>query len=121
MHKIRSANDQGRRLGVGRRVFGYQHAELDNELLNFVNVALTHSISSSVDVIIDGKSECPEADAECAMFYSINTAQEGLDGMNLGHSLIKDSVAALQLSMPHISTFCTLSPITSLLRNSVDK
>ncbi len=52
----------------------------------------------------------PQA-ADTAIFYSINNAQRGLDGISFGNFLIKRVVDQLTHEFPHMKTFATLSPI----------
>uniref|UniRef100_A0A7S3GK67 Malonyl-CoA decarboxylase n=1 Tax=Palpitomonas bilix TaxID=652834 RepID=A0A7S3GK67_9EUKA len=54
---------------------------------------------------------CEEEDAKVATFYSISSTQKGLKGVEMGNLLIKRVVKELQNELPHVNTFCTLSPI----------
>ena len=49
--------------------------------------------------------------ADTAIFYSINNAQRGLDGISFGNFLIKRVVDRLSQEFPNLKTFATLSPI----------
>jgi malonyl-CoA decarboxylase len=49
--------------------------------------------------------------ADTAIFYSINNAQRGLNGISFGNFLIKRVVDALTHELPNLKTFATLSPI----------
>lgn len=46
-----------------------------------------------------------------AIFYSITSTQTGLQGIELGNSLIKQAVKKLKEEFPNMSQFSTLSPI----------
>ncbi|ORX72083.1 malonyl-CoA decarboxylase [Linderina pennispora] len=80
VHAVKSWLDVKRRLGNGRRCFGFFHRSVPLEPLVFVWVALTDEISSNVQSILtepEGKPD--ESSAKCAIFYSINS-QPGLSG-----------------------------------------
>ncbi|KAJ2156326.1 hypothetical protein GGF46_005265 [Coemansia sp. RSA 552] len=112
VHAVQSWLDVKRRLGNGRRCFGFFHRSVPMEPLVFVWVALTDTISSNVQAILrePAAPAVAEEDARCAIFYSI-TSQPGLAGVDLGNFLIKRVVAVLRAELPNISTFCTLSPL----------
>ncbi|KAJ2847692.1 hypothetical protein IWW36_003724 [Coemansia brasiliensis] len=113
VHAVKSWLDVKRRLGSGRRCFGFFHRSVPMEPLVFVWVALTDSITSNVQSILrnrEPKTLREEAHAKCAIFYSINS-QPGLAGVDLGNFLIKRVVGVLRADLPNISTFCTLSPL----------
>ncbi|KAJ1835194.1 hypothetical protein IWW55_004967 [Coemansia sp. RSA 2706] len=113
VHAVKSWLDVKRRLGNGRRCFGFFHRSVPMEPLVFVWVALTDSITSNVQSILrerEPTSPHGEENAECAIFYSINS-QLGLSGVDLGNFLIKRVVGVLRAELPNISTFCTLSPL----------
>ncbi|KAJ2472439.1 hypothetical protein GGI02_001570, partial [Coemansia sp. RSA 2322] len=119
---IKSWLDVRRRLGNGRRSFGFFHRSIPMEPLAFIWVALTDRIPRNVQAILQER-EPPSAEAEssaqCAVFYSIN-AQPGLPGVDLGNFLIKRVVGVLSAELPNIRTFCTLSPLP-LFRVWLDK
>ena len=46
--------------------------------------------------------------ADSAIFYSINNAQRGLDGISFGNFLIKRVVDRLSKEFPNLKTFATL-------------
>ncbi|KAJ2511987.1 hypothetical protein H4217_007112 [Coemansia sp. RSA 1939] len=113
VHAVKSWLDVKRRLGNGRRCFGFFHRSVPMEPLVFVWVALTNEITGSVQSILrerEPTSTLGEGSAKCAIFYSINS-QPGLSGVDLGNFLIKRVVAVLQAELPNISAFCTLSPM----------
>ncbi|KAJ2611190.1 hypothetical protein H4S08_003275 [Coemansia sp. RSA 1365] len=113
VHAVKSWLDVKRRLGNGRRCFGFFHRSVPMEPLVFVWVALSDSITSNVQTILqdcEPTLSSGEDAAKCAIFYSINS-QPGLAGVDLGNFLIKRVVAVLRAELPNISTFCTLSPL----------
>ncbi|KAJ2083139.1 hypothetical protein H4R24_001052 [Coemansia sp. RSA 988] len=113
VHAVKSWLDVKRRLGNGRRCFGFFHRSVPMEPLVFVWVALTDSITSNVQTILQEREptlSSGENAAKCAIFYSINS-QPGLSGVDLGNFLIKRVVGVLRAELPNISTFCTLSPL----------
>ncbi|KAJ2708167.1 hypothetical protein H4R19_004827, partial [Coemansia spiralis] len=113
VHAIKSWLDVKRRLGNGRRCFGFFHRSVPMEPLVFVWVALTDRISTDVQSILRERAPASLQDedaASCAIFYSINS-QPGLSGVDLGNFLIKRVVGILRAELPNIQTFCTLSPM----------
>ncbi|KAJ2050007.1 hypothetical protein H4S04_002874 [Coemansia sp. S16] len=113
VHAVKSWLDVRRRLGNGRRCFGFFHRSVPMEPLVFVWVALTDSVSDNVQSILQEREPTTaeaEATARCAIFYSINS-QPGLSGVDLGNFLIKRVVGVLRAELPNIDTFCTLSPL----------
>jgi malonyl-CoA decarboxylase len=54
--------------------------------------------------------------SKAAIFYSINSTQPGLRGVELGNYLIKRVAQTLTRELPNINQFCTLSPIPGLMR-----
>ncbi|KAJ2860770.1 hypothetical protein GGI22_002629 [Coemansia erecta] len=113
VHAVKSWLDVKRRLGNGRRCFGFFHRSVPMEPLVFVWVALTDDISGDVQSILQEReptSALGESSAKCAIFYSINS-QPGLSGVDLGNFLIKRVVAVLRAELPNIGVFCTLSPM----------
>ncbi|RKP06425.1 malonyl-CoA decarboxylase-domain-containing protein, partial [Thamnocephalis sphaerospora] len=105
--------DTLRRLGPGRRCFGFFHQSLPLEPLVSVQVALVREISDNVQAILQDPSpgHASHDTVKCAIFYSIST-QKGLSGVELGSFLIKRVVGELKVEFPGLHTFCTLSPIT---------
>jgi hypothetical protein len=114
-----------RRVGPGRRVFGFFFNNLPTEPLVFIQVALVDSVSTSIQKILtedDLSAHQNPQKLSCATFYSITT-QRGLSGINLGNFLIKRVVRDLKKEFPQIQTFATLSPIPGFrgwLRNQVE-
>ncbi|ORX90485.1 malonyl-CoA decarboxylase [Basidiobolus meristosporus CBS 931.73] len=113
VHGFQDWTDLKRRVGRGRRCFGFFHRGMPNDPLAFVQVALVTDISDNIQKILNDPSPShvnPSETIRSAIFYSI-TSQRGLSGIELGNSLIKSVVEALQKEFPFIHTFCTLSPI----------
>lgn len=110
VHPIKSWDELRDRLGHGKRCFAFFHPSLPEELLVVIEIALTTEISSSIAPLLR-PSEIEEEVATTAIFYSITSTQPGLQGVELGHLLIKQVITLLQKEFPQIKTFCTLSPI----------
>ena len=118
VHEIDSWDDLRRRLQPeDRRCFAFFHPSMPDEPLIFVQVALTASISNSIQEILSDDREAIIADkATTAIFYSISNCQQGLAGISFGNSLIKTVVQTLSRELPGLSVFATLSPIPGFLR-----
>ncbi|XP_057433413.1 uncharacterized protein LOC130726200 isoform X2 [Lotus japonicus] len=115
VHPISNLLDLKRRLGVGRRCFGYLHAAIPGEPLIFIEVALLKNVAQTIQEVLWDSPPISEIEAKCALFYSISSTQPGLSGINLGKFLIKRVVTLVKREMPHISTFATLSPIPGFM------
>ncbi|CAG2110710.1 unnamed protein product [Medioppia subpectinata] len=131
VHPMRSWADLKRRLGLYRRCYVYSHSCLPSEPLVILHVALTPTISSSIQHIIKRTVRTPSLMDEnfvslpkdtfgvkeeskgldAAIFYSITSSQRGLHGIELGNQLIKRVVRELRSEFPLISQFSTLSPV----------
>ncbi|KAB1201547.1 Malonyl-CoA decarboxylase, mitochondrial [Morella rubra] len=116
VHPISNLIDLKRRLGVGRRCFGYLHPAIPGEPLVFIEVALLKNVAQTVQEVLWDNPPIPECNATCALFYSISSTQPGLSGINLGKFLIKRVITLVKRDMPHISTFATLSPIPGFMQ-----
>ncbi|KAL1335752.1 hypothetical protein AAHE18_10G011600 [Arachis hypogaea] len=116
VHPISNLLDLKRRLGIGRRCFGYLHPAIPGEPLIFIEVALLKNIAHSIQDVLEDSPPIPESEATCALFYSISSTQPGLAGINLGKFLIKRVITLVKREMPHISTFATLSPIPGFMQ-----
>ena len=80
--------------------------------LIFVEVALVNGVADNVQKLLDESKPAAEAEeADTAIFYSISNAQTGLAGVSFGEFLIKRVVSELQVQLPKLQTFATLSPI----------
>ncbi|KAL2630264.1 hypothetical protein R1flu_014950 [Riccia fluitans] len=111
VHPISNLYDLKRRLGVGRRCYGYFHPTIPGEPLVFIEVALTNVMVGSIQNVLFDEPPIAEEAATTAVFYSISATQTGLAGIDLGHFLIKKVVTLLRQEKPNIQTFVTLSPI----------
>lgn len=116
VHPISNLIDLKRRLGVGRRCFGYLHPAIPGEPLIFIEVALLKNVVQTIQEVLWDDPPIPECEATCALFYSISSTQPGLSGINLGKFLIKRVIKLVKRDMPHISTFATLSPIPGFMQ-----
>lgn len=115
VHPMSGWHDLRRRLGSDRRCFAFFHPALPREPLIFVEVALTDRISDRIAPLIDPNApEDAPAQAECAVFYSINNTQAGLRGVSFGNFLLKQVVEELRRESPAIQVFVTLSPVPRL-------
>ncbi|GMH05283.1 hypothetical protein Nepgr_007123 [Nepenthes gracilis] len=116
VHPISSLLDLKRRVGAGRRCFGYLHPAIPGEPLIFIEVSLMKNIAKTIQEVLWDDPPLPECEATCALFYSISSTQPGLAGINLGKFLIKRVIELVKREMPHISTFATLSPIPGFMK-----
>ncbi|PIN11220.1 Malonyl-CoA decarboxylase [Handroanthus impetiginosus] len=116
VHPISNLLDLKRRLGVGRRCFGYLHPAIPGEPLIFIEVALMKHIAQTIQEVLWDDPPIPECEATCALFYSISSTQPGLSGINLGKFLIKRVIDVVRKDMPTILTFATLSPIPGYMQ-----
>jgi len=111
VHNIEDWDDLKQRLVANRRCFAYFHPALEDDLLIFVEVALTKGIADAIQPIIDDdKQDLKKFDT--AIFYSINNCQRGLRGIPLGNFLIKMVVTELNRELPHLRKYSSLSPVT---------
>ncbi|KAL8119465.1 uncharacterized protein LOC141720335 isoform X2 [Apium graveolens] len=116
VHPISNLLDLKRRLGVGRRCFGYLHPAMPGEPLIFIEVALMKNVAQTIQEVLWDEPPITETEATCALFYSISSTQPGLAGINLGKFLIKRVIDVVRKDMTNISTFATLSPIPGFLQ-----
>ena len=121
VHAIDGWEDLRRRLAPDRRCFGFFHPALPAEPLIFVEVALTTGLAASIQPLLDRTDDDAlqresERTADTAIFYSISNCQDGLRGVSLGNFLIKQVVEELQIELPHLVRFSTLSPIPGFRR-----
>lgn len=116
VHDIAGWRDlRGRLQPPDRRCFAFFHPAMPDEPLIFVEVALTRGIPDSVQRILAADRAPIEAGAaDTACFYSISNCQPGLLGISFGNSLIKQVVADLQIALPQLRAFVTLSPVPGL-------
>ena len=106
VHPIESWNDLKDRLDYDRRYFAYFHPRMPNEPLIFVEVALVNGMAANVQALLDPAAPVQDPkSADTAIFYSINNAQRGLDGISFGNFLIKRVVDRLSKEFPNLKTF----------------
>ncbi len=112
VHAIASWDDLRNRLGPDRRLFAFQHPAFPDDLLIFVEIALTQGLADSIGRLLDPEEDDPDpALADTAIFYSISNCQPGLAGVRLGDFLIKRVANELARDLPDIRYYATLSPI----------
>lgn len=112
VHQIHGWDDLRRRLERDRRCYAFFHPALPDEPIIFIEVALTRSLSDSVQELLDTDSPVLDAEtAEWAIFYSITNCQQGLRGVPFGSFLIKQVVEDLSTELPRLKKFATLSPV----------
>lgn len=112
VHAIRGWNDLRRRLMEDRRCFAFFHPALPDDPLIFVEVALVKDMPNAIQPLLDVASPIlPLAEADTAVFYSINNTLRGLRGISFGNFLIKQVLEELRIECPWIERFVTLSPM----------
>jgi malonyl-CoA decarboxylase len=112
VHAIQGWDDIKNRLDNDRRLYGFFHPRMPDEPLIFVEVALVKGISGNIHELLDETAPLGDPEvADTAIFYSINNAQKGLNGISFGNFLIKKVVDRLSHEFPKLRTFSTLSPI----------
>ncbi|MBK8175831.1 MAG: malonyl-CoA decarboxylase family protein [Rhodospirillales bacterium] len=117
VHAIESWDELKDRLDYDRRYFAYFHPRMPNEPLIFVEVALVSGMADNVQGLLDPATPVQDpASANTAIFYSINNAQRGLDGISFGNFLIKRVVDRLLQEFPNLKVFATLSPIPGFMK-----
>ncbi|MDB5372992.1 MAG: malonyl-CoA decarboxylase [Belnapia sp.] len=117
VHRIRTWRDLKNRLDSDRRCYAFFHPALPGEPLIFVEVALVKGLATSVQKLLDEKAPVLDpAQADTAIFYSINNCQRGLDGISFGNFLIKRVVSLLGAELRGVKAFATLSPIPGFRR-----
>jgi malonyl-CoA decarboxylase len=112
VHAIQGWDDLKNRLDSDRRLYAFFHPRMPDEPLIFVEVALVRGLAGNVQELLDPAAPVGDpALADTAIFYSINNAQRGLNGISFGNFLIKKVVEELSREFPRLKTFATLSPI----------
>lgn len=112
VHPMVALEEMGFRLGTDRRCFALYHRLIPYEPVVFIEVALSKGLIRNIADIIDrDRSRAEEGEKDTALFYSINSTQQGLSGLGLGRMLIGQVVDYLKRDRPEIGTFATLSPI----------
>ncbi|OQR84300.1 malonyl-CoA decarboxylase (MCD) [Achlya hypogyna] len=117
VHPVGTIIELKRRLGNGRRCYAFFHPSVPDEPLVFVHVALVPEMASGMAYIKEQTEALEhEHDAHAAIFYSISSTQPGLQGVDLGNYLIKEVAQRLQIELPNISLYSTLSPIPGFIK-----
>ncbi|OIQ97194.1 malonyl-CoA decarboxylase (MCD) [mine drainage metagenome] len=112
VHAIEGWRDLKNRLDSDRRLYAFFHPRMPDEPLIFVEVALVRGMADDVRALLDENAPVGDpAQADTAIFYSINNAHKGLVGISFGNFLIKKVVDSLSHEFPNLKTFATLSPI----------
>jgi len=112
VHRIQGWDDLRRRMLADRRCFAFFHPAMPDEPLIFVEVALVRGMSERVQPLLDPDAPLLDpAQADTAMFYSINNTQVGLRGISFGNFLIKQVLTELRAALPSLRHFATLSPL----------
>ncbi|XP_071819206.1 malonyl-CoA decarboxylase, mitochondrial-like [Apostichopus japonicus] len=123
VHPIRGWTDIKHRVGPYRRCFVFTHNSMPKEPVMVLHCALMMDIPESIQTIVqfqgrrllnlsetwlDGEDH---SQANAGIFYSISSAQKGLQGIELGNFLIKSVVKELRKEFRKMEVFSSLSPI----------
>ena len=112
VHPMISIEEMGQRLGNDRKCFALYHRLIPYEPIVFIEVALAKGIIRNIYEIINvGENRTGKKDADTAIFYSINSTQNGLTGLGMGKMLIGQVVDYLKKENEQIKRFVTLSPL----------
>ena len=111
VHEIKGWPDLRRRLDDDRRCYAFFHPALKDEPLIFVEVALVDSLSNNIQTLLNQSPENAAIQPNTAIFYSISNCQPGLKGISFGNFLIKQVVRNLNIELPELKQFSTLSPV----------
>ena len=111
VHEIKGWRDLRRRLDKDRRCYAFFHPALKDEPLIFVEVALVDHLSDNIQSLLNQSPENAAMQPNTAIFYSISNCQPGLKGISFGNYLIKQVVKNLNIELPDLKQFATLSPV----------
>nr|XP_002128636.1 malonyl-CoA decarboxylase, mitochondrial [Ciona intestinalis] len=113
VHQIRSWLDLKHRLGPDRRCYAFFHSSMQREPLVMLHVALTDTISSDITSIVDYSNKQVKSNEQptTAIFYSISSTQNGLQGIDFGIHLIRKVVEEISKEFSTVNQFSSLSPI----------
>lgn len=112
VHPIRDLQELRTRLHPrDRRCYAFFHPATGDVPLIFVEVALTDSVATEVDPILERSDSVSASRANTAVLYSINNSLDGLAGISFGDMLIKQVIEEMRAELPRLTTFVTLSPI----------
>ena len=115
VHTVRSPDDLRNRLDADRRCYAFVHPGALDHPVVVVQIALTLGFVERIADILD--TEAPVLDAaaaDTAVFYSINSCEPGLAGINLGGALLDRAIQRLAAELPDVGVFATLSPAPDL-------
>ncbi|WBU52042.1 malonyl-CoA decarboxylase family protein [Paracoccus sp. SCSIO 75233] len=117
VHVMQGWADLRRRLNPhDRRMFAFFHPATGDEPLIFVEVALTQGVPDAIATILTAPEPDAPAQADTAVFYSINNSLPGLKGVSFGNFLIKQVASDLSKELPELTRFVTLSPAPGFAR-----
>lgn len=113
VHPMVSLDEMAQRLGRDRACYALHHAAMPDEPVVFIEVALSRGLLRSIDEVIGRGADARRSSKppDTAVFYSINSTQNGLAGLGLAQVLILRVTEALRTRYPSLTTFATLSPI----------
>lgn len=112
VHPMASIEEMGQRIGRDRRCFALYHRLLPYEPIIFIEVALTEGLAKNIsEVMPEAGGEKESRRVDTAIFYSINSTQNGLAGLGLGKILIGKVVDYIRKEDEKIKNFATLSPV----------
>lgn len=115
VHPLENYSDLKKRVQPrDRKIYGFTHPATGDKPLIFVEVAFTYGLPSGIDEILEQRQSVNPQKADTAIFYSINSAFEGLAGISFGNLLIKRVTELVQTTMPNIEVFATFSPLPRL-------
>jgi hypothetical protein len=98
VHPISNLYDLKRRLGTGRRCFGFFHPAMPGEPLVFIEVALTNNTENSIQKVLFDEAICEENQATTALLYSISSTQVLLYmHFSSNGSFVLDNLVALKI------------------------
>ena len=117
VHQINNWKELRDRINsLDRRCFAFFHPAMGNEPLIFVEIAFTSELPENIDKILNTRRTSTDINKlNKAIFYSISNCQRGLDGISFGNYLIKDVVRHIQIEIPSIREFFTLSPVPGFM------
>ncbi len=95
-----------------RFILSIEHFKMPNIPIVYVEIALTQGIVRKLSQITDPSSKALNpAEADAAIFYSINSTLKGLGGAGLAEKMIILAKKHLEKQYPRLKHFATLSPV----------
>ncbi|PRP89042.1 hypothetical protein PROFUN_02320 [Planoprotostelium fungivorum] len=114
VHPLYQPSDLQLRIKDSRRVYILYHPNMAHDKLpwevplGFCCMSLREAMPKTMkDIYSSVTTNSPSY----AVFYSINSTQKGLSGIEMGHFLLKKIISELQRDAPDVNRFCTFSPI----------